>query len=193
MFVFTAAKDSSARRRPARLASAGRLRDHPRMPLVTSDHAVAHHEAAHAVAAFTLGLEFVRVSAGADSHRGPVGAVELSPGQPLTEAVVVACLAGIASSETLLGSQEQEVAPEHGRARHDVETAGAMIRQLAGGDDERAESLFLELVEKAEELLESQLALWRRLTLALVAQPSLDRSDVVRLAAEEKRRTQARS
>ena len=159
------------------------------MPLVTSDHAVAHHEAAHAVAAFALGLEFLRVSVGPDSHRGPVGAVELLPEQPLTEDVVVACLAGVASSETLLGSQDQETAPEHLRARHDVETAGPMIRELAGGDLERAESLFLELVERAEELLEAQLALWQRLTLALVAQPSLDRSDVVRLAAEEKRRT----
>lgn len=158
------------------------------MALVTSEHAVAHHEAAHAVVAFALGLEFVRVSVGPDSHRGPVGSVELKPEQRLTDDVVVACLAGVASSESLLGSDEQENAPERQRARHDVETVGPMIRQLAGGDDERAESLFLELVERSEDLLETHFGLWQRLTLALVAQPSLDHSDIVRLASEEKQR-----
>jgi hypothetical protein len=160
----------------------------PAHPLVTSDHAIAHHEAAHTVAAFALDLRFVRVTAGRNGHSGPVGGVELSPDQPLDEDVVVACLAGVASSESLLGSQEGEIAPEQVLARRDVETSSSLIRALAGDDDERAEALFLELVERAEDLLEAHLALWQRLTVALVAQPSLERADVLRLAAEEKRR-----
>ncbi len=81
-------------------------------PLITRDHAVAHHEAAHLVSAIALGLGFGGVSIERDTHAGPGGAVELAADQPMNEDVAVACLAGVASSEILLGSRMQEIAPE---------------------------------------------------------------------------------
>jgi hypothetical protein len=157
-------------------------------PLVTRDHALANHEAAHAVAAFALGLDFVRVSATGAEHAGPAGGVELSPAQAANEDVAVACLAGLASSEVLIGSVEGEVSTEQALARRDAATANALVRRLTGGDEARAEALFVELAQRAESLLQANLAVWQRLTVALAAQGALSRSEVVRLANEERRR-----
>jgi hypothetical protein len=157
-------------------------------PLVTRDHALANHEAAHAVAAFALGLDFLRVSARGNAHDGPVGGVELSPAQAANEDVAVACLAGLAASEVLLGSVDGEISPEQALARRDAETANALVRRLTGGDEARAESLFVELAQRAENLLQANPAVWQRLTVALVAQGTLSRAEVVRLANEERRR-----
>jgi hypothetical protein len=155
--------------------------------MITSDHAIAHHEAAHLVAAVALGLPFVAATIEDGSHARPCGAVELLPDQSVSEDVAVACLAGLVSSEVLLGSAPDAVAPEQRLARRDVENANALVLRLAEGDAARAERLFLELVQRAEELLRARTGLWQRLTRALIAQGRLDRGEVRRLVAEEQR------
>jgi len=141
---------------------------------VTRDLYVALHEAAHLVAAIKLGVPVVSATIVPPGH-GVAGGVQL--GSAGGENVAIACLAGLAASEILLGDEISGIRPDRLAARQDIVNAVAIIKALVDGAEEQ-ERRFNELTDRAEALLIENRCLWDRLAAALFDARSMSWADI---------------
>jgi hypothetical protein len=144
---------------------------------VTRDEYMASHLAAYVTAAKVLGFSFSDVTL----DQAAFGLNDAL--RPVNRSMAVVWLAGLGSSEILLGDDLFAVPPHDLLSAHSSAIAISIIKTLVDGDD-AGEELFHVLLDEAEALLLHHRCLWRRLTGALVTHRTVTEHDARGIAAE---------